>query len=261
MRFRADSIRVVRDGTTILKDITFEIPSGRLTTLVGPNGSGKSTLLAAMTGFVPIRSGAIRLDERNLSTFSVRELARRVAALEQDPFLGFDFTVSELVACGRIPHRGRLARWTERDSQAIEHALTVTGTSGLRHRTVHTLSGGERQRAFLALALAQQPEALLLDEPTAHLDLRHQIDVLERVRSISHNGTTVVAALHDLNLALRYADHLLVLDQGRLRAAGPPVHVLTPELVRNVWCVDVELYEGESETQIVPRGTPASTRM
>lgn len=253
MRISGYAVRVVRDGALILDDVNFQIPSGRLTVLLGPNGSGKSTLLGTLTGYVPLSSGTVTLDDVDIRRYSVRDIARRVAALEQDPFLGFDFTVQELVGCGRIPHRGRLARWTTADTEAVAHALELTATSQLKHRLVHTLSGGERQRAFLALTLAQQPQALLLDEPTAHLDLRHQIDTLDRVHRIAGNGTTVVAALHDLNLAVRYADNLLVLDQGRLRAAGPPSEVLDRDLVRSVWQVEVDLYEGEQGTQIVPR--------
>jgi iron complex transport system ATP-binding protein len=221
--------------------------------LLGPNGSGKSTFLRSISGVLGRRAGAVFLDNQELARYSARELARTFGVLEQESAVGFDFTVRELAECGRIPHRRRLASWTERDQAAVDVALQETGTAHLADRTLSTLSGGERQRAFFAMALAQEPTVLLLDEPTAHLDLEHQLDVLTRIRTLARNGLTVGVAIHDLNLASRFADRVAVLSQGVLLAVGSPRSVLTRELIRRVWNVDVEIFSSDEGPVVVPR--------
>ena len=253
MRLAAEALEVDYDGVPALKGVSLSVRAGELLALVGPNGSGKTTLLKALAGVRRPKRGVVYLDCRELAALPPREVARRVAALEQAPTVGFDFTVRELVEWGRHPHRPRLGPWTARDERAVQDALQRLGLEGLESRPISGLSGGERRRVFLAMALAQEPEVLLLDEPTAHLDLKHQLEVFERVRRlVEENGLAVVAALHDLNWALRYADRVAVLERGRLVACGPPLDVLQPELVRRVWGVRVQIVSTEDGPWLCP---------
>ncbi|WP_344748464.1 ABC transporter ATP-binding protein [Streptosporangium vulgare] len=198
------------------------MPAGRFTGLIGPNGSGKSTLLRLLAGLLRPRAGTVLLDGRRLGELPRREVARRLAVVAQEVSTDIDMTVADVVALGRIPHRSPLAligRDDLRDARETEEALERCGLAGWGGRRWSTLSGGERRRVGIARALAQRPTELLLDEPTNHLDIHHQLDLL---RMLSRAPATVVAALHDLNLAARYCDHLLLLEAGRLVASGPP---------------------------------------
>src|SRR3990170_953714 len=199
----------------VLRGLDIEVETGEVVALVGPNGSGKSTLLRA------------------LAEWPTREVARRLALLPQGPTLSNDLTVAELVWLGRSPHQGLLGLPTAADGEAVRWAMAETGIGPLAKRPISTLSGGERQRAWLALALAQQPRILLLDEPTTFLDLSHQLEVLDLIRYLNvEHGLTVVMVLHDLNQAARYAGRIVVLREGRVYGEGPPAAVLTPETLR-----------------------------
>jgi iron complex transport system ATP-binding protein len=219
-----------------LAGVTFRVARGEAVALVGPNGAGKTTLLRALAGLVP-HTGIALLDGWPVRAFDARERARRVALVRQQTALGVDFTVREVVALGRAPHVGWAARLGVRDEAAIEAALVAADLADLAGRSVRRLSGGEQQRVALAQALAQDAPILLLDEPTAHLDVRHQIDLLARTRALADAGRTVVAALHDLDRAAGFAGRLLVLHRGRLVADGPPAAVLTPDLLAAVFGV------------------------
>lgn len=241
------------NGAPALKDINLEIKSGEILVLVGPNGSGKTTLLKMISGALTPEDGVVYLDLQSLVGLHPRQIAQCLAALEQEHHLGFDFSVREVVAWGRMPHRGRLSRWQDQDEQAVQKALAATGTSSFADRSLHSLSGGERQRVFIAMALAQQPKILLLDEPTAHLDLKYQVEILELVQRLSQRGLTVIVALHDLNLAARYADRIALIAQGKLVADGPPQTVLTKSNIRSIWGIDVNIIRDDLGCVIVPK--------
>lgn len=254
MRVSIENVNFAYNGKPTLSDVDLEIYPGEILTVLGPNGSGKSTLLKTISGVLAPQRGAIYLGDDDVARLSLKDLAQRIAALEQEHGLGFDFTVRELVEWGRIPYRGRLSRWRESDEWAVQAAIEATCLDNLADRSVHELSGGEAQRAFLALALAQEPAVLLLDEPTAHLDLRYQVEILDLVRSLADAGLTVVVAIHDLNLALRYADRVAVLDEGHLVASGPSREVLTESLIGDVWQVNVRIRDEAEGLWIQPCG-------
>lgn len=219
----------------LLDSVDLEAQGGCLVGLLGPNGSGKTTLLRLLAGLRRPQAGVIRYDESDLQGQSRRLIARRLAVVEQDTTAHTDLTVRQVVEIGRTPFRGRFDALTAEDNMIIDSALRRVDIAAMQHRNWHSLSGGEKQRTQLARALAQEPKEILLDEPTNHLDIRHQLELLELLRSID---ATCVIALHDLNLAARYCDHLVILDHGRVAASGPPATVLTSELVRAVYEVD-----------------------
>lgn len=223
----------------VLKDVTAVLPPRRFTVLAGPNGSGKSTLLRALAGSLRPGAGEVTLDGRPLSGWSPRARARRIGLLPQAPQAPEGLRVADLVAHGRNPHRGLLSRWSPADRAACDEALHRTGMAELAQAPLESLSGGQRQRAWIALALAQQSDILLLDEPTAFLDLAHQLEVLHLIADLVTGGRTVVAVLHDLNQAARHADHVIVMQSGRIATSGPAAAALRPEVLRCVFGVEV----------------------
>jgi iron complex transport system ATP-binding protein len=242
---------------TVLKRLGLEVAEGEIVALVGPNGSGKSTLLRALGRVLRPRGGAVLLDGRAMSELSTREVARRLALLPQGPTLSNDMVVEELVWLGRSPHQGLLGLPARADSEAVRAAMAETGIEALAGRPMSSLSGGERQRVWLAMALAQQPQVLLLDEPTTFLDLSHQLEVLELIRYLNaEHGLTVVMVLHDLNQAVRYAGRVVVLRDGAVYREGAPADVLTPVTLRDVFGVDGRILPGPDgvEMVIVPVG-------
>ncbi len=231
----ARGVEVELGGTTILDGVALEVRAGEIVGLVGPNGAGKSTLLRAVTGLVPLRAGHIRVGGDALDGLSRGELARRVAVVQQLPEAPATLRVRQLALLGRHPHLRLLARESARDLAIAEGALRQAGCLELAGRELGTLSGGERRRAFIARALAQQAPLLLLDEPTANLDAGAQHEVLELVADLARNGTGVLLVVHDLTLAIAYCDRLVLLDRGRVAAAGAPADVITPELVGRLY--------------------------
>ncbi len=224
------------DDRLVVQDMTLEVPTGRITTIVGANACGKSTLLRAMARLLRVRSGAVLLDGTPIDTLPSQEVATVLGLLPQSPVSPEGIAVADLVGRGRYPHQGWFRRWTREDDAAVEEALAATDILDLADRPVDELSGGQRQRVWIAMALAQQTDVLLLDEPTTFLDLSHQVDVLDLLTDLNRSrGTTIVLVLHDLNLASRYTDHLVALRDGRLVAQGPPRDVVTPELVTEVF--------------------------
>jgi iron complex transport system ATP-binding protein len=221
--------------------------------LIGPNGSGKTTLLKTISGLLAPKFGAVYLDSQALAHLKPSEIAQRLSALEQEHHVGFDFTVREIVEWGRIPHRQRLSPWRAEDEQAIQEALEITQLEDLSDRSIQSLSGGERQRVFLAMTLAQQPEVLLLDEPTAHLDLRFQLEILQLIKRLAGRGITIIAAIHDLSLAARISNRVAVLSQGRLVAWGPPEEVLTESLIRRVWGIEAQIFKNAEGLWVLPK--------
>ncbi|MEE1787504.1 ABC transporter ATP-binding protein [Streptomyces sp. SP17BM10] len=242
--------RVIVDG------LDLELPGGAVTAIVGPNACGKSTLLRGLVRLLDPAAGTVTLDGCDIHRMPSRALAKRLGLLPQQPVTPEAITVESLVRLGRYPHQRMLSPWSQADQAAVEDALARTGTAELRDQQVDRLSGGQRQRAWIALALAQDTDLLLLDEPTTFLDLRHQLDVLDLVADLHEEaGRTVVMVLHDLGQAARYADHLVVLKDGRLAAAGAPSEVLTAELVEAVFQVPCRVVpDPETGTPlVVPR--------
>jgi iron complex transport system ATP-binding protein len=222
-------------GRRVVDDVSLDVDSGQVLGILGPNGAGKTSLLRLLAGLRTPDSGGVLLDGVDLRRMRRRAAARRLAIVEQSLEVHDDITVHDSVALGRTPYRGTFAALDSDDHEAIEHALRLTGMTGFRTRSWRSLSGGEQQRAQLARALAQQPDVVVLDEPTNHLDVRYQLDVLALLASLD---TTVVTALHDLNLAARFCDRVAVLSDGRIQAAGSPDEVLTAELIRAVYVVE-----------------------
>ncbi|MER7814861.1 ABC transporter ATP-binding protein [Streptomyces sp. NPDC096153] len=223
-------------GHKLLDNIDMAAHEGKTVGLLGPNGSGKSTLLRLLAGLRRPDTGTVRYDDTSLHDLHRRVLARRLAVVEQDVSAHHHVNVRQVVALGRTPFRGRFDALTEHDRRIVDAALERTDLTDKQHHSWHTLSGGEKQRTQLARALAQEPREILLDEPTNHLDIRHQLELLELLTTLE---VTCVVALHDLNLAARYCDHIVVLDRGQVAAAGTPEAVLAPDLIRSVYGVDV----------------------
>ncbi|MEU3729335.1 ABC transporter ATP-binding protein [Streptomyces sp. NPDC033538] len=234
MDLKLDELSVVRDGKSLVRGLSLDVPEGQVVGLVGPNGSGKSTALRCVYRALRPSSGTVWVGEQDLTRLPIRDSARTIAAMTQDGGIDFDFTVEEVVALGRAPHlRGNQAL-SGRERGLCERAMDQLDIGHLAHRGVMTLSGGERQRVLLARALVQEPAILVLDEPTNHLDVRHQVDLLSLLRGA---GLTVLVVLHDLNLAAAACDRLGVLSRGRLVASGTPADVLTAQLVGDVFGV------------------------
>jgi len=232
-------VRVTFSGTEILHGVSTRIAHGRLVGLLGPNGSGKSTLLRAASGQVPLSSGRVLVDGQRLDRLSRRQSARRVCLLPQDVSLTFPFTVREVVAMGRNPHLGRFEPFDDADNDIVARAMRQTSLDPIAKRPVTELSGGEKQRTLLARSLATEAPLLLLDEPTTSLDIFHQLEVLDLLQQFGARDRTVVAALHDLNLARRVCSHVLLLNQGELVAEGNPQETLSPANIERVFGVHV----------------------
>jgi len=232
----AENLTAGYGDSTILHDLDLVVPAGRITAIVGANGCGKSTLLRTMSRLIAPSKGRVLLDGKSVHSYPTRVLARSLGLLPQAPIAPEGITVADLVGRGRHPHHGLLSRWNTRDDEAVATALEATRIADLADRAVDELSGGQRQRVWIAMALAQETELLLLDEPTTFLDVSHQVEVLDLLTDLNQTrGITIVMVLHDLNLAARYADSLVAMAQGRLHAFGPPEEVLTVENVLQVF--------------------------
>lgn len=224
---------------TVIDSLDLVVPAGKVTAIIGANACGKSTLLRSMSRLLAPRSGHVLLDGKAVHSIPAKQLARTLGLLPQSPIAPEGITVADLVGRGRHPHQGIFARWSKDDDAAVAAALDATETAALADRAVDELSGGQRQRVWIAMALAQQTDLLLLDEPTTFLDVSHQIEVLDLLTDLNRaRGTTIVMVLHDLNLAARYADHLVAVADGKLHAAGRPEDVLTEATVRTVFGMD-----------------------
>lgn len=244
--------------TPVLSEVSLEIEPGQFWGIIGPNGSGKSTLLKLISGFLKPRSGTISLMDRPLPRLKPQVLARSVAVVRQDLDSGLEMTVAELVLLGRFPHLPPLNGEGPRDHTIAREKMALAGIAHLADRRLNEISGGERQRAYLAQALTQEPTLLLLDEPTAHLDIRHQVGIMGLVKGLSQEqGLTVVAVLHDLNLASLYCDRLALMARGELIAQGSTADVLTRELVQLAYDVDTVITphptRGCPQVHLVPR--------
>ena len=232
----AEGLTLTYGDRTVIDALDIEIAAGKITTIVGANGCGKSTLLRSLARLMSPSAGQVILDGRSMHSLPTREVARVLGLLPQSPSAPEGIAVADLVGRGRHPHQRALARWSRHDYEVVADALAATGTTDLADRSVDELSGGQRQRVWIAMALAQETDILLLDEPTTFLDVAHQVEVLDLLTDLSiARGTTIVMVLHDLNLAARYADELIAMKDGRVYAAGAPRDVVTADLVNDVF--------------------------
>lgn len=245
------SLSFAYDDVPIIRDLNLVIPTGQISALVGANGCGKSTLLRGLARLLKPFSGQIYLDGTSIFQLSTREVAQQLGILPQGPVAPEGLTVRDLVAQGRYPYQNWLQQWSAKDEKIVQQALLITDLLELADRPLDTLSGGQRQRAWIAMALAQDTDILLLDEPTTFLDLAHQLEVLDLLYELNQNqGRTIVMVLHDLNQACSYADYLVAIKNGRIYAAGEPKLVMSEQMVQEVF---------ELECHIIPDpilGTP-----
>jgi iron complex transport system ATP-binding protein len=250
-RLRASELTLAYDQRVIAEGLDVAIPDRSFTVIVGPNACGKSTLLRALARMLKPAHGTVTLDGQAIATLPAKQVARRLGLLAQSSVAPDGITVGDLVARGRYPHQGLLRQWSPEDERVVRESMEATGVARLADRYVDELSGGQRQRVWIAMVLAQQTPLLLLDEPTTYLDIAHQLDVLNLCATLhEEQGRTLVAVLHDLNQAARYATHLIAMRDGRVVAEGPPGRIVTAELVERVFDVRCQVIE-DPET-----GTP-----
>ncbi|EFM44134.1 MULTISPECIES: ABC transporter ATP-binding protein [Corynebacterium] len=256
----ASSVTVGYGQRTIIRDLSATFPAGKITTIVGPNGCGKSTLLRAMSGLLNLDTGTVSVDGQNISDMKRKDVARILGMLPQSPVAPEGLLVSDLVARGRHPHQAWFRQWSSTDEDAVFEALKQTGSADLASRTLDELSGGQRQRVWISMVLAQNTDILFLDEPTTYLDLATSVDILELVDSLRQElGRTVVMVLHDLNLAVRYSDYLVVMKDGQVIASGTPAEVITAELLQEAFDLRARVIEDPEtgDPLIVPLRKPA----
>ncbi len=238
-RLAAHHVTLAYDGRVVVEGLSLDVPDGAVTVIVGPNACGKSTLLRALARLLRPTSGAVVLDGEAIHRLPTKHVARHLGLLPQTPIAPDGILVTDLVARGRTPHQSLFQQWSVADEEAVRSALEATGTADLAERPVDELSGGQRQRVWIAMALAQQTDLLRLDEPTTYLDITHQLEVLDLVAELNRrDGRTVVVVLHDLNLACRYADHIVAMRDGRILASGRPHDVVTPRTIRAVFALE-----------------------
>lgn len=252
--FEGEGLVVGYGDEPVIDGESVAVPAGEVTALVGPNGSGKSTLLKALADQLSPDDGTVRVDGREIHDMGSKELARKVGLLSQENVAPGSLTVEDLVAHGRYPHRGTFESVNEDDIAAVDRAVSLAGIEHLRDVEVGSLSGGQKQLAWIAMALAQETDVLLLDEPTTFLDLHHQLEVMEIVEALrDESDTTVVLVLHDISQAARHADHVLALQDGEILARGPPEEVVTEELLREVFRVEATVNYCMNGPRIVPQ--------
>ncbi|MFC9687571.1 ABC transporter ATP-binding protein [Kribbella sp. NPDC056951] len=262
---RADQLTLAYDGRAVVHELSVLIPRQQITVIVGANASGKSTLLRGLARLLTPRGGAVYLDDVNLAKVGAAQLATQLGMLPQQPVAPEGITVSDLVGRGRHPHQRWFRQWSLEDEQVVNSALAATGVADLADRSLDELSGGQRQRVWIALALAQDADTMLLDEPTTFLDLAHQLEILDLVQDLNRqHHKTIVLVLHDLNLAARYADHLIALKDGQVAATGTPTEVITPQLVATIFNLTAQLVPDPlTNTPLVipiPRPTPSNSQ-
>lgn len=242
-----------------MDDLSFSVEKGKITGIIGPNGSGKTTLMKMINGMLPFQSGEVLIKDKPISSYSAKELARIIAVLPQHAESSFDFTVREVVALGRYPfYKGLLKHSTPHDDEVVQNSMEFTGVEEFADKSIQLLSGGERQRVLLAKALAQEPEILLLDEPTNHLDLAYQMKLMDLLKDwVEGCQLTVVAILHDLNIASLYCDQVLLLDKGKMKAIGKPGDIMDSRMLQSVYKTNLSRQEHPKKAKpliaLVPR--------
>lgn len=261
-QLRAENLTLGYDGPDIIRDLSLDVPSGQVTTIIGPNGCGKSTLLRALGRLITPRSGQVTLDGVALPQLSSRHIATCLSILPQTPTAPSGLTVADLVSRGRHPRQKWYQQFSAGDQAAVEAALVETDLADLADTPLEDLSGGQRQRAWISMTLAQDSGILLLDEPTTYLDLAHQVDVLELVRRLNRrNGRTVVMVLHDISLAARYSDNMVVMKDCGIVASGAPQEVVTARLLQEVFGLNAHIVTEPTagRPHVIPLGTSSST--
>lgn len=243
----AENITLQYGRHIIIRDMSLDLSKPEIVTIIGPNGSGKSTLLKALCRLLQPAAGAVYLNSKDINKMSTEEVARTMAVMAQSAQAPGGTTVEELICYGRMPYRRFFDGLSKEDRAAVEKAIEATSLDAFRNRLVHTLSGGERQRAWLAMALAQQPEILLLDEPTTYLDVRHQLELMELVVRLQKKlGLTIIMVLHDLNHAARFSDRLIALKKGAVMADGPTETVFTQDIIQKLYDVQAVVMHVEA---------------
>lgn len=240
-RLSAENLALAYDNTLIINALNLTIPTGKITALVGPNGCGKSTLLRGLARLLSPKRGRVYLDGKAIHTMPTKELAKQIGILPQSPVAPEGLTVRELVAQGRYPHQSWFQQWSKLDEELTWEAMKITNIDGFADRPLDTLSGGQRQRAWIAMALAQETEILLLDEPTTFLDLAYQIEVLDLLHELNETGRTIIMVLHELNHACRYAHNLIAMREGQICVQGDPHQVLTAAMVAEVFRINAHI--------------------
>lgn len=235
MKIRVCDLGLSYDGTPILEGVHLAVEPHQLVALIGPNGSGKTTLLRAISGLLAPQEGAIYLDFAKVHGLTPAQIATELASIEQEIHVSFEMTVEEIVSLGRLPHLGRFKSFTAQDHAIVERAMQRTDIIHFAERSINTLSSGERQRVWLAMALAQEPQVLLLDEPTSHLDIKYQMEIMELIKRLSDEGLAVLASVHDLNLAAQFSDKIALIAEGQLLAFDTPEKVLTESLIERAY--------------------------
>ena len=249
MNITAENIKMKIGDNEILKGVSIDSKNREFVGIIGPNGSGKSTLLKSIYRILKPNDGCIKLDDMDISKMSIKESAKKMAVVSQHNYSNFDFTVKEVVSMGRSPHKKNLERDNIEDFEIVKESLQKVGMSEFSNRSFSTLSGGEQQRVILARALAQKTPCLILDEPTNHLDIKYQLSLLNIVKSLD---LTVISAIHDLNIASMYCDRLFVMKDGQIVASGTPQDILTKELIKEIYEIDVEIIkDSKNQTHIL----------
>lgn len=236
------NLDIAYEDTLIVKELQMQIPKGKITSIIGANGCGKSTILKAVGRILKPKKGIVYLSGQDISKLPTKEIAKKMAILPQSPTAPSGLTVSELVAYGRFPHQKGFGNLTEEDKKIVKWALAATKLSEFEQREVDTLSGGQRQRVWIAMALAQQTDVILLDEPTTYLDLAHQLEVLKLLYELNRSQKcTIVMVLHDLNLAARFSDYIIAIQKGAIIKYGTPKEVMTPEVLRKAFNINADI--------------------
>lgn len=251
------NVNIAYGNVNIVEDLNLEIPKGKITTIIGANGCGKSTILKTIARILKAKSGDIYINSKNINEQSSKEIAKNMAVLPQSPQAPGGLTVEELIAYGRFPHQSGFKNNKQEDKEIVDWALKATGISEFRDRKIEDLSGGQRQRAWIAMALAQQTDILLLDEPTTYLDIAYQVEILDLLTDLNRRrNTTIVMVLHDINLSARYADYIFALRKGKLVSQGSPEDIITSELINDVFGLDCEVIKDPVSHSpfIIPKG-------
>ncbi len=258
MRLKVDKISFSYDSVEALENISFELEQEEILGIVGPNGSGKTTLLRCINRVLKPKTGVVFLDKVNLSLIRQKEIAKEIGVVPQNSINRFPFTVFDTVLMGRFPHLGRFDKEKKEDFDLVDRSLRISGITHLASRLITEISGGEHQKVIIARALAQEPKVLLLDEPTLHLDINHQMELLELLRVLAKKESLIIVMVsHDLNLAARYADRILILKEGEIYRAGLPEKILTPSNVKEVYGIEVEIFRSSATNSlnIIPIST------